>query len=374
MSLEILDQDMPVIAVHPQVSEVLKEIDNQASNPPGGDRYMANFYKAIGDLGEKDSRIRQLLSNVLSERDISTKHIANLLFRSIQYIELYEIKNPDYPKHLSTQEEWEREIGMILSNYLPTLKNILMTRETGTTIYQRYAGPKFVISTFLSDAPLKIADYGSGGRYGLRGISVGEPFSPIIDHTDENIVSTNISKALKIEKGLDIDKEDPDLPENIRWRLACSFYPSELDQFSTANAFEERIRQAENIKFFQRDILQVTAADLNGNTLPHSFDAVILSTVLYQMPEYQSIAIENAKELVRDSGLIIVQDFAVKDKTDPTKLDFNVSWFGKNYTYRTFILGERTNWEIMEILRWNNGRCKEVQAGKDLKQALLSLS
>src|SRR5690606_18070710 len=142
--------------------------------------------------------------------------------------------------------------------------------------------------------------------------SAGYGFEVVNDRTG-GIVNSIAAEKINFHEGLDIDMVDPDLPDNICWRLACSFYPSELDKYDEVVDFETKLRGVKNVKFFQRDILSVTPQDLNGSTIPHSYDAVVLSTVLYQIPEYQKKVLDNAKTLVSPRGFIVVQDFAVKD-------------------------------------------------------------
>lgn len=360
------------IVVHPNYDAILKEVGAQASNPPGGDPYMREFYAAVFNMATPGSNTERFISQVLDSREVSPKHFVNLLFRGVQFIEINNKRNPNYPKQLDTREEWQVEMEDILANHADTLLDIVLTKETSTTIYQRYLGTQFVAAKLLQGSGLKIADFGAGGRYGLRGISVGAPFEEVNDNTG-GIVNAITTQRIDLREGLDIDLVDPDLPDNIRWRLACSFYPSELDRYNQVVAFEAKLREVKNVRFFQRDILSVTIDDLSGNTIPHSYDAVVLSTVLYQIPEYQQKVIDNAKQLVSPTGFIIVQDFAVKDGNDGEKLDFNVNWFGKNYAYRTFIIGERTNWRYKEVLQWANGRCKDVRAGEDFEEVLYEL-
>jgi hypothetical protein len=75
--------------------------------------------------------------------------------------------------------------------------------------------------------------------------------------------------------------------------------------------------------------------------------------------------LENAKRVLADRGVLVIQDFARPDVQDPRKLDHQVSWFGQPYSYRTFVTGARTDWQMREVLRWENGRCRSVAAGAD---------
>lgn len=63
--------------------------------------------------------------------------------------------------------------------------------------------------------------------------------------------------------------------------------------------------------------------------------------------------------------MIVVQDFVRKAPDASLGISFDVGWFSRPFTYCTFVCGPSTEWEMREVLRWSNGRCREVEEGED---------
>lgn len=342
---------------------LLNEIIDQAHNPPGGDKVMGNFYMAVVWMIDGQEELARLLEQVKRGRpEITDKHLVNLLFRSCQYLKL---QNHDL-SHRNYQDPklWQEELHKIMSdsNQSSLLEACLLTKSTTTTIYQRYAGPYAIMAHLFDGQAITVADLGCGGNYGLRGIDVGELFQSVEDKTPSQTFSQLLSRPINIEEGWAIDKEDPDANETKIWRLSCSLYPQELGLLPKIEEFEERIKGSRRIQFLQADLLRY------DGLRPVVSDVVILSTVLYQLHRAEQMKfLKQAKQFLKPGGIIIVQDFAQKDPTNPTHLDFSESWFGREFTYRTFITQEQRDWKFAELLQWSNGRCEIVRAGLDFK-------
>jgi len=89
--------------------------------------------------------------------------------------------------------------------------------------------------------------------------------------------------------------------------------------------------------------------------------------MLYQLNQNeQQIVVEKAKLLLKQpEGILLVQDFARKNPKKPQSLDFSNSWFGDGFGYRTFLATCSNDWQFLEALQWNNGRCAVVRSGED---------
>ncbi len=339
---------------------LLSELVDQSHNPPGGDKVLGKFYAAIVEQIERGGNLAKMLIEVKKKRPtITSKHLTNLIFRSFQAIKF---KQNDLSfRNFLTLKKWHKELDAIFLN--PTTKSyfkkLLLTKSTTTTIYQRYAAPAALISFLFDGTPVTVADLGSGGNYGLRGIELNIPFKKVTDLTTKKLFLKLLSQKINLKKGLAVDKDNPDEPEAKKWRLACSFYPQELKLRDEIEQFENRIMQAKKVEFLKANLL--------NSFLPEKyFDVVILSTTLYQFNLFEQRRIlENAKRLLTSEGFIIVQDFAAKSLSNPSHLDFSESWFGQPFSYGTFIVGKKTHWMFLEIFRWNNGRCQTVKEGED---------
>src|SRR5438067_2017995 len=88
-----------LVSENDRYARVVSECAQLADFPPGTppDRYMGACYAVVTDLLTQDHPVSELVSDVLSKRDLSTKHFVNLFYRGVQYVELFERRNADYP-------------------------------------------------------------------------------------------------------------------------------------------------------------------------------------------------------------------------------------------------------------------------------------
>ncbi len=347
-------------------SRFLKEFTDLAERPPGNDPYMQAFYAAAIDLAQTNSSFIQLVRGVTQRREsLDPKHFANLFCRGVQYLQINGRQSAGYPHGFETKTKWKNELEDIFDNNLEGLEQILLTKSTTTTVYQRYAGAATIMAAlFPHTNALNVADFGCGGNYGLRGLDLQIPFGEFKDHTEDQRVSTLLTQLPQLDNSIAIDLEIPDDPEIKKWRRAC-LYPQELVHASQIDMFEETLKKSENVRFLQADLCDLPIGNDSNMVAGQSHDIVIISTLCYQMPEQQQTVLETAKEILKPDGIIIIQDFARKTGSNTRSLDFNVNWFGEPYSYRNFVLGARTDWEMKEVLRWESGRCKSVIPGED---------
>lgn len=343
---------------------LLSELIDQSHNPPGGDIIIGNFYAAVVEMIEHDELIAQILMRVKKKRPkITYKHLVSLIFRVVQFIKFS--RNDLSYRAYDNVDKWRKELDLLCSDdkTRQVFEKLLRTRSTTTTIYQRYSGPYAIIAYLWKDQAVSVADLGCGGNYGLRGIELMQPFKDIRDLTPNKTLLKLLPKKINLKSGIAIDKEDPDIKSSQLWRIACSFYPHELNEITSIQNFEEKIRSSQKVRFIQNDLLKT-------KSLPKiRVDVVILSTILYQLTlQEQLVLLDKAKKLLNPEGIIIVQDFAIKNISHPNLLDFNDSWFGKTYSYRTFIIGKKTSWKFWELFQWNNGRCRIARAGEDFQK------
>lgn len=357
-----------------KVDDYIAAFSREATNPPGKDKCMGAFYTALTSLSMDNKGFNTFLETITTTRKLTPQHFTNLIFRTTQYIELFEKKNNNYPLGYSEPHQWVTEVPQLLTQYGDLMAELLLTKDTTTTIYQRYAGTLAVLSGFFGREKLKVADFGCGGNYGLPGLIKGVPFKTIDDQTPSEIVTTLIKHHPDIDEGLAIDKVDPQDPKEKAWRLACSFYPQELSQLADLMVFEASIAGVPNVKFLQADLLDLNVDHFNngGSTFPAEyFDAVAMNTLLYQLnPSEQKRVLEIARRGIKKDGLLILQDFVRKDPVAPDRLQFLQNWFTEPFPYRTFVCGESTDWRFKEFLQWSDGRCLGVRAGQDFKKLL----
>jgi SAM-dependent methyltransferase len=338
-----------------------EEIAHQAQHSPGGDEVIAACYQAMVNLAGVNNEWRLGIERAFGKREMPDKHKVNLIFRGIQYLLIFYEKEEGYPHDYGDVRMWEKVLPHLFKKHRDRLRTMLREWDTGTTIYQRYAGLKAILSALWPNRKLSVLDLGCGGNHGLPGMVSGEEFGPIVDHSQGEVISGWLGKRTKFRLGMSVDKHDPYDQEIASWRVACSFYPSELAEMKQFLQFEKRIRNLGEKIFFEGDI-----TDLNLVIPPETnFDAVVMSTVLYQMePKDRILTIKQARKRLRAGGVLVVQDF-VQASEDGSKLEFNGSWFKDGFAYRTYVGAEWTGWKWWEVLAWYNGRCKQVREGED---------
>lgn len=356
---------------------ILLTIGEQAKNPPGKDHLLGFFYAAFLTLSQRQESVGRILIRqvVLSRDHITKEHFTNLLFRAVQFIELRQ-KGPTYIQALQSEEAWRAELMSLLnsSEIFNTIVHLLTEKNTTTTIYQRGAGEQAVMAAMAGANPIRVIELGCGGNHLLPGMDKGMPFAPVIDHT-QGFITQFISQPLHIAMGFGVDREDSNSEENRAWRHACTFYPKELSSYQDLLAFEDAIKGSKHTQFIQRDVLELADSPEVAALRSADFIFCIINTFIYQLSvDQQRQVIDFARTLVGKKGLVFIQDFAEKDATSPTGLHFVDNW-GKQGAYRLFATGEPTQGEILELIRWNSGRCAEAFPGDDLQkfQQLLHL-
>lgn len=344
-------------------SKLIHEFVDQAKNPSVGDQSWSAFFTALSDLYRKNSKLQKFIDHIRLKRlQMTNKHFSHLFFKAVQFVKIAQ-GDLSY-KDFKDAELWEKELLKILSSRkeLGTIRKILLKNHVTTTIYERYIGPSAIILKYFSNLPVEIADFGCGGNHGLRGIELNEPFSPFEDKTPLGAVSEILRGQIKLKKGIAVDRQNPDSKHIRDWRIACRFFPVELNGFEDYLKFEEKIKYSKRVRFKKSNVLELS------NNLNEKFDAIIMSLVLYQLDENErESALKTAAKFLKPNGILIIQDYCIIKPNKADQLDFNVTWHTKNFSFRTFIFGKSTGHKFKEILRWYDSRCKSVVAGKDFR-------
>lgn len=352
-----------------QVTDVMTaQLERGISDP-----YMEAGVTVLTDRLSNDLPTRDFYRGILIERDLPPGFAVNLFFRGVQSLLRHSGElDPGHEYPFVDIKQWSSALDkmMTIDEERSKLREILLNKDTITTVYERYAGAQAMLNLFFPpDQRLHVADLGCGANYGLRGMSFGEPFADIKYQPGEaDMIESLIRQPVNLAYGLGVDLADPEDPEVIRWRNDCR-YPSELtaDELEKTELFVARLRGVQNVEFLQRNVLKDPIPVPQRADGKEGFDACILSTMCYQMKPKDQLATRiRAEGLLNPSGLMIVQDFAEKVPINgdyPIGLDFVADWAPG--TYRTFVLGPQTDGVPAEMLRWTSGRCREVSLGED---------
>lgn len=362
-----------------RLKKVIAQFEEQSLHPPGDDLIIQACYKATLDFLKTNKTFRLFIEDILRQRaDLNEVHFVNLYFRTLQYIRLFvEKKGETFPlkPHL-LKKDWLEYLKKLLADFKKRrhFQNLLLTKDTATTKYQRYISLFALMNYFFPNNLVSVCDFGCGGNYGLKGIELGEEFDQVKDLTTKEFFTRLCSGKTKLSQGLGIDKENPDDKKSRNWRLACSLYPKEFTKLNEVLEFEQRLKMSKKVKFLRADLTRIDVTPRQSLALNHQkaipksyFDMVMISTVLYQIhdPLQQMAILEKAKQSLKKHGILIVQDFV--QKREDGSLDFSISWFDKPFSsYKTLISSADFGWRFLEAFRWENGRCQKVKDGEDL--------
>lgn len=369
--VEQVRREAGILNGRPPFSETIRVFEDQSVKPPGNDPSIASFNASLVALFKSDSEVSSFLANQYHTRaNISPVHFVNLTFRAVQYAQLYVEQGEDHLayRYFDSPDQWTDRLQRTFGEHRNIITEILQNKDTVTTIYQRYAGPRALIGHLFPYQKIRIADLGCGANHGLRGIDLKEPFGSILDETSDSKFSQSLSIPVSIEDAIAVDSENFESPDANAWYVACSFYPKELDNVAHVKELESRLKRSKQVRFMQSDLLE---AGLPEPFFGH-FNAVILSTMLYQhTPENQQKILEEAVRVTNRDGIVIVQDFAEKDNTSSFGIKFTDSWFN-GYKYKTFVIRPKNSNEVFEVLKWSDGRCTQVKDGEDFEKVFES--
>ena len=352
------------------LQEILQKLSLQS---PRNDPHLSRLYRALYRLIANNTRFRAYILQLFFERkhqyhNSTLLHFAVLLQKAIQYVLLYEhgvYEDIHYIDKIKTVTDWKKIINVILYTQQDLLKKLMTTSSIVTNMAERYIGPLAIMHGLYDGKSLSIIDLGCSTNRGVRMIMEASRgnylFHQIVDNTPNKVILQCLLKPISIEKAIGVDRIDFDKDENmLAWFLACDHYPTELKTIPETRALLKRLQQVPNTPIVQADLLNVT-----DYFKPQTFDVVIFSSVLYQIPlQRRRKTIENAYILLKPDGVIIIQDTAYL--TERRELIFSPE-FGRPYGYRLFIYSNKTANRIREILRFKDNRCSEIQAGKDFK-------
>lgn len=378
-----------------ELQRFLSELDMQAQNPPAGDEFIAAYSAAFKELLTEDLGIRRELSYYYAQRHIYDKQYGpsythNKWLRAIQKQLMRNAEIQNYPSEAWKQPgRWRAAITDILANDLVVeeFEYDVIHRETQSNVAERYKSFKLIMLMLRDRLGVEpsVLDIGCSQNHGLMKLATGFHFGKIsaveLDsegrpHTDYE-VSSKVNRLLKtrlilgpsvgvdaiplkIKKRNSIADEFEIDPATREWVKACSFYPSELLDESLVHEYDmlDRIDSV-NVGFEWLDIVDKSLELGEG-----FFDAVTLSTVLYQASDQDRLRMQEvAKRYIKPDGIVIYQDFAVKDRDDPTRLHFHETWFNDRFPYHTLVYDPHNPEELQDIFGWENGRCTKMIAG-----------
>lgn len=349
------------------VASLLREILIQSRAHP--DLCLREFYKAYLTICRKNPAFPRLLQEIGRRRPkLNDKHLANLLYRAWQYLLLFKKGDGQFP--FFRKGEWLKSLAELYQtpSYWRSYQRLLAKETTQSTLYQRYAGPKGALVALFGRRPLRLLDLGCGLNLGLPGLQSNFPFLEIRDGTPGRTFTKLLRRRVNFRFSLAVDKIAPEGKK--KWALICGLYPGETAKLPEMERLCDFLWANSSVKFARTNLLHLVRF-FKKRRRPPRFDAVIASTVFYQLtPDERQQALDQVRQVLKRGGFLIINDFL---EVKGEQLDFGVDWFkGERSAYRTVVFREEgaSFSRPFEFLKWDNGRCRVVKPGRDFAVVL----
>lgn len=385
-----------------KIEQFEQELQLQRRKPAGGDNRISAYCLASLDCLAEESSYGTLIESVMYEREfLAPSHAVNIALRALQKQLLrgnlrgHAAGDRDYPYDYNSVEPWAEALRAVSEPSSVAYEEFfddVTKRNVQSNVSERYKAVKL---TALAMEPRvgknpSTLDIGSCRLHGLKKLGSGVyfPFRDVgaeelirneagdiigtsNDHKSEQLLNSMLAKEFSLGESVGLDVVPIDDEQAKEWAKSCSFYPSE---FLDAERVEEydalELIEPENLSFYQADFSNIDLVHFRRDTGIEAYDIVTFSSVLYQVTSSQvEVMLENAKEVLKPGGVILLQDFVGVDKNDPTKLEFFNDWFKQPYIYRTILFDPAVNGDrLANVFRWDNGRCNtilsDVRAGR----------
>ncbi|GAC1391854.1 MAG: hypothetical protein NVSMB46_05900 [Candidatus Saccharimonadales bacterium] len=382
-----LQFDNSLATIQTKMLELKDEVERRRVFPPAGDVYIAAFSEAVQFELEANEKLKEtLVFSFGSRENLDAPHTYNLLLRSIVKQVLRKQEELHFPYKFYKPDSWREAIEEIVDEP-EELTMDLMIRNVTSNKEERYKTLKLINLLYqdrFGTYP-KIIDFGASQNHGLKMIAGNFPieYTDVVDAKDNrnngfveygkteevNIEMTNKLNDLMQEStgvsdslGVDILWKDDKITQE--WARSCSFYPSEIAQKP------QLIKQYNDLDNYESDNVNFIMSDICDPQLSNSLeiqsrkaDIIFISTIMNQLNSTQRRnALINAVHCVQDEGLIVVQDFVMRDSRYPSEQRFLKDWHSKKYTYRTMIYDVKDDTRSFhEIMHWDNGRCRRLK-------------
>lgn len=360
-----------------------------AENPSGKDGIEANFYVTALDKLETDPDFHGVVHEFVSSRpELQRNHVRYLLLRSFQKMAIRD--HGSYPAGF-TADTWSRVIERNLTDpdRRAELKSDLLTRHLNTNIPDRYKSLPPIIAWMRAHGrvgeSVSILDIGSSVNHGLKKLAImdvvhGEYFSntvmvdpvdvarPWAEQTPNPTLTEKVTdlqnRPVGLSYGIGLDRDQMADPDSQEWARAC-LTPREFEDKSIESHDKLDVMNPSNVRFAKYNFLDDYASELlRSNHGEHEFfDVVTMFTVLNQLTDRERFRLLTiAQRYVKQTGLVVVQDFARVNPDSPYDMMFLDSDWNKNFSYRTIVIDRLGNNGYQEVWLYDGGRCRVAQA------------
>lgn len=389
---------------------IAQAYSNEAKQPTDGDKIIRAFAGACYELyTEDDSAFRTVLHTGLLDRDdtnaydLSPNDVVNISLRIFQKQLLRKDPTGYADWRYESPDMWKNEITNILSDDAAKdeIHSDLMWRNIQSNLASRSLPIQLLLLSErerLGDSP-RILEIGISDGQLLKAINGGyglwRDFEILtVDPGHDGKSHTGLKRAIAASRhaqellrqpfqtgiSLGIDVFNPNDIGNMQWIFACSFRPEELRDPVKRLLFKQlqEIKLSEiatkpmdesSLLFYEGDFSEAGMRDFATKSSVQTFDVVMFPTILYMQPNAAAEMLKLAQQYVRPGGIIVVQDRARTNPTDPTQLDFFNEWGLLNY--RLLVQYPDDSNTFYEMYKMISDRAKQLILGEHVGRTAL---
>ena len=389
------------------MSGLASEFNNRVNDPviARRDPYSTLYYQELNDFLATNPEIYEIVAAQLSARpELSTSFLrANLVervFRVSSIAPYIEEVRPLPDRYKKKPGAWARDLQETADDYDRLGECIVNLRmPIQSSLPERGYSDALLLEALEERLGREIVHYEIGcglnvrlkkqagieARAGLRFEKfyldrlVGGEISSGARYKSEPKLANDLHERLAaprykaIRRGTDMI--DIRVAGYSRWAATNSFYLSEITRDHLGKVMEHKMLRSPgfkpaNVEFEVANLLDNNEYDpdqpsfIKSKAAKASAHLVTLCAVLYEVPVHQQPElIDKSKELLREDGVLAVQDFAIIDPKDPSKLiTLNEGWRNPN-SFRTFVWDNLNPGEWQEVMIFDSGRMRRVKFG-----------
>lgn len=402
----------------PEKSDINLEIHRSLIDlyvkPVGGDPVFSSYAQGLHEVLHTDTPAAHAIAYAIHDR-IKDKRIpksgelrneiiqeqasyaARLIFSALQYhYWMSDSADPAYPhaEKYKDSDFWRDDISRLFSDeseHRAELIDDIANKELMSNVAQRYITIKMLTAVYGDRwDKLDVLDFGPSQMLGpiklmatgaeklFGGPSVWKNHQDTrgrYTEADHELTRAMASIAMgeyavrESVRHYGIDKySDADDEKIPRKAKSDSHYAIEIEKKPhLVRNYDELIRQGKELEAegkilkIQGDFTEPNLEVLEGK----KFNMIFISAALYQMlPDDRLAAYRNAKNLLTDDGLLVIQDAAFWDTRYPENewLDFSAKGFGGYFECHTYVLDmNMKDRGLQKFVDWENMRCTKMK-------------
>lgn len=332
----------------------------------------------------------KLFTDILDVRDKpyeTGRDIALIALCALNMFGIDRAEELDFPRRFNRADVVDKFVRETIDPRGPWLGDFTFTMYRSVmqaNFYERSFPDKMVLLGYrerLGDNPVVI-EFGCSLGFLLNALMMDNPpFQKVRVADRHGSLATDMYRNAKVARALmrtvlapihpshcyGVDKKEPWDSHRAKWVRACTLrYSTLLDH--------KRVDRYNKVEEYRSDSITLVHGDATDPSIVADLDVVLpgrasvgmLSAVLNQYqesPKMVAAIIEHLLAVLDDDALVVVNEFAIPDPDDPTKLIFASRW--QPYSFNTMIYDcKRPSRGFHVVASWYNAQCTKVKLAK----------